>query len=469
MNLMRIAGSSFAMALLVSGQTAFPDTLDAVSKIVDTVSSAVTKATSKDSSSDSSKKTDAKDSSDKTASSTTQQTSASSAAATTTTANAAQPAAAQQPAATTAQQSDASFVSDMGFSVTFPSGWAKSRPDANTVSIVDAESNVEFNIQNVPTTANGGKFASASELATELKTQLSQSCQGFKLIGERDCLYSGVQGREFLAEYSINGTGFRQWFSIIPRPDGKTLHQFYFFVPTTSYDKYFPQVQKFLGSWKLTGVEAPGQLRVQPPSLKARAQAASPQAGATPQTATAAVQQAPALKTPDASSVDVKIIKTQTDSAIQAEKGKYTAKVYALQSAILKEEGPQYLAMACPKCGAKEGFALVNWQWQCMKCNYVAASALDTLAPSCKTYREENANAAAEAKKAIAAAKDAGNKSLAAKGYGPLWDLSSDDLALDSNAQQPLQKAKAAAGAAAGSAKSLTDDFFSSPASGTSN
>ncbi len=455
MNSSRIAGLSLAAALSIAGQAAQADTIDTVVSIVNSVSGVVNKATSK-STDDSAKKTEKKDDSSaaKTQSSTQTTTAASPATAT------------PQP-----QTAESGFsVSDMGFSVAYPTGWAKSRPDANTVSFVDADSNVEFNIQNVPTTANGGKFASASELANELKAQLSQSCQGYRLIGERDCLYSGVQGREFMVEYLLNSTSFRQWFSILPRPDGRTIHQFYFFVPTTSYDKYFPQVQKFLGSWKLTGVEAPAQLRVQPPSLKTRAQtqvqAAPAAAAVTTAVATAsappAAPQAQPMKQHDASSVELKIIKLQTENAIQAEKGKYDAKALSLQSEIIKDEGAKYMAMPCPKCGAKDGFALVNWQWQCPKCQFVAASTLDTLAPSCKTYREEIAAANLNARIAIAAAKSAGNKALAAKGYAPLWNEAEDDLPQEAPAAKPLK-------AAAPSAKALADDFFSAPSGGASN
>ena len=302
---------------------------------------------------------------------------------------------------------------ELGIAVNYPSTWTKAKPDANTISFASPDGDAEFNIQVIPTLISGGKFATPTDLVNDLKKQLPQSSQNFKVIGERDCTYAGTPGREFLAEYTMNSILFRQWFSIISRQDGKSFVQFYFFVTAESYNKYFPSVQKFLGSLRLGSSEIGKHLRYQPPQLNSgNAQGASQ------------------LKTPDLTNVDVKLIKMQTESLIQSEKGKYTAKALALQGQILKSEGAQYVAMSCPTCGSKDGMVLEKWQWHCPKCSYVAKSVLDSKVSDGKTCRQALDEASAEAQKNIAAAKDSGNKALAEKGFGPLWNISQGE-ALD--------------------------------------
>lgn len=172
-----------------------------------------------------------------------------------TTATAAQPA--EEAAALTNEFAEAAA----GYSMKYPADWTYEKQGEGWDTIVFSGKRgtdayrATVNIQNILTKANGGKYATATELMESLKTQFKQG-EDAKIVDEQPLSYTTkqgetIEGSQVLAEYVFNGEQFKQWQIVIPRPDGKYFHAIAYTAPADLFNTYISTARAMINTWTM--------------------------------------------------------------------------------------------------------------------------------------------------------------------------------------------------------------------------
>jgi len=167
-----------------------------------------------------------------------------------------------QPAQTAPDLTNNFSETAAGYVMKYPADWTFAK-QGNTWDMVafsgkegtDA-ARASVDIQNIPSTTNGGEYASATVLMTDLKTKLGKAGQDFQLIDEQPLSYmtkagATLDGDQVLAQYSLNGEAFEQWMIVIPSPDGKYFHAISYTAPVSIFTKYLATAQAMIQSWSM--------------------------------------------------------------------------------------------------------------------------------------------------------------------------------------------------------------------------
>jgi hypothetical protein len=146
----------------------------------------------------------------------------------------------------------------LGCTIQYPEAWkATSEPGKVLFSGAKREKDVgpAVGIRNVKSTkVEGGRYKNIDELIGDIEGQLkSTDLKDVKVYPSQPYAYekAGLKlgAKQFSAEYTYAGAPYRQWFVIVPRPDGMIFHLWYFVSDTGSYDKNAAIARAMLDSW----------------------------------------------------------------------------------------------------------------------------------------------------------------------------------------------------------------------------
>ena len=147
-----------------------------------------------------------------------------------------------------------------GFTIRYPADWIYIFDNEYTVIFSGMEGTPAFystvNIQNVASTKLGGSYTDLDSVVSDFKNQLASASQG-KIYNEKTFIYPmrdghELMGKQFTAEYYLQGTKFKQLQIVVPRSNEEFFHCWAYTSPIDQYDTYFAIAQAMLSSWVIT-------------------------------------------------------------------------------------------------------------------------------------------------------------------------------------------------------------------------
>ena len=150
----------------------------------------------------------------------------------------------------------------LGYTIDYPADWVVERPSEFTVLFTGVgwtpASRVSFTIQNVASSAIGGRFETSSELLDDLKCQLATG-------GGDVCIYIGeaitvvdtsnrtLIGPQIVAEYEYDGDIYQEWIAVVPHGSGDIFYILSYTAPRDDYDRFEPTVLEMVSTWTIGG------------------------------------------------------------------------------------------------------------------------------------------------------------------------------------------------------------------------
>ena len=331
---------------------------------------------------------------------------------------------------------------EFGYSIKYPDGWKYALSTENTVSFTNPEGEAEISIQNILGSASNGKYKTIDELIKDLKAQISNSTVAPRFIPERDYALGSTayKGKEFAAEYTMNGIKYRQWFVVIPRMDGKIFYSIYMLVPAESWTKYLSTGKEVIAGLKIENdspaASTANTATVNPGILPSTVNTVQTQAPATASTAVPAVETVQtninAVQTTASRSLSSQYQGISQDinwinTSIAGESRAYQIARDKIRMNLKYNTENAYKNVKCPKCGKIGSFVFVNdkYGWQCPDCSYFAGSLLSQKDESGKTYGEQLDLAYKDSCDKVTQLRKKGNDICAKNGLAPYWDLNS--------------------------------------------
>ena len=148
----------------------------------------------------------------------------------------------------------------VGYTIKYPGAW-KASFDSGKALFNGAKTEKDIGpavgVRNVKSTkVEGGVYKDIDAIVKDIESQLvSKELKDVKVYPAEPYTYQkgGVKvvGKQFSAEYIYAGSPYRQWFVIVPRPDGRMFHLWYFVSNVATYDKNLETAKAMLDSWMI--------------------------------------------------------------------------------------------------------------------------------------------------------------------------------------------------------------------------
>ncbi|MFH1078479.1 MAG: hypothetical protein V1745_04355 [Patescibacteria group bacterium] len=149
-----------------------------------------------------------------------------------------------------------------GYAMAYPADWIYETKGEGfrTVIFSGASGTVAYratvNIQNIPSKANDGNFATAKDVMEDMKKQLL-ALEGGKIVDEQPLSYTAdasttLDGIQLAAEYTLQGETYQQWQIVVPRTDGMFFNTIAYTAPAGLFATYQPTAQAMIQTWTMT-------------------------------------------------------------------------------------------------------------------------------------------------------------------------------------------------------------------------
>lgn len=150
----------------------------------------------------------------------------------------------------------------LGYSIQYPYDWVYSKDDPMTIVFSGASGTRAWystvSIQNILSAKLKGKYKDLDELAEDLKGQFKTGAKNVAFSGMENFSYNKnfiLSGKQFTAEYTDQGTRFKQWLILIARPEGGIFYAWFYTSRIEQYNEFLPAAKAMLGSWTILPVQ----------------------------------------------------------------------------------------------------------------------------------------------------------------------------------------------------------------------
>ncbi len=149
-----------------------------------------------------------------------------------------------------------------GYTIDYPANWVAERPADYTVRFTGRTgtpaARVVFSIQNVASTAIGGRFTDPSALLDNLKCQLATSApdiciyQGppFTLV---DVSGGGLSGPQIIVEYKSKDDIYKKGIAVVPHSSGDVFYVAMYTTLRGDYERFKSIVDDMVATWRIGG------------------------------------------------------------------------------------------------------------------------------------------------------------------------------------------------------------------------
>lgn len=139
-----------------------------------------------------------------------------------------------------------------GYTIEYPADWIYTTQSTHTV-IFGWKKEAEVSIHNLLSTKHKeGQYKDIDAIIEEYEKQL-KTAQDAKIYHPEPFVYKkdGVTltGKQFMAEYTLQGERYKQWMIIILRNDGEVFHVWIYVSPVKRYETYLGIAKAMLDSW----------------------------------------------------------------------------------------------------------------------------------------------------------------------------------------------------------------------------
>ena len=145
-----------------------------------------------------------------------------------------------------------------GYLIRYPSDWIYQNPSPYTVVFSGARGTPAYystvTIQNLASTALGGKYASVDDVLSEFKCELASGSEEIRIYDPKLWTWTLSDGRKlagkgFTAEFTRQGTSYRAWEVVFPHPNGNVFCTFAYTSSPEEFATYLPIAQAMFESW----------------------------------------------------------------------------------------------------------------------------------------------------------------------------------------------------------------------------
>jgi hypothetical protein len=148
---------------------------------------------------------------------------------------------------------------DAGYTIRFPSGWIFKKQSENTYIFSGKEGSQAYystiNIQKLRSKKNGGVYADVDAVIEGFKKDFLSGDANAKFFDGRSFKYADknvqLEGKQFKAEYIIQGTKFRQWLVVISDYSQDYFYAFSYTSPADQYDFFLWIAELMLETWRI--------------------------------------------------------------------------------------------------------------------------------------------------------------------------------------------------------------------------
>lgn len=152
-----------------------------------------------------------------------------------------------------------------GYTIDYPGDWVAERPTDYTVRFTGRRgtpaARVAFSIQNVASTAIGGRFDGPTALLDDLKCQLVISATDICIhpgppFTVLDTSGTGLTGPQIIAEYRSGDDVYKKWIAVVPHSSGDVFYVAMYTALRSDYDRFKPAVDAMVATWTIGGTGA---------------------------------------------------------------------------------------------------------------------------------------------------------------------------------------------------------------------
>ncbi|MBM3250439.1 MAG: hypothetical protein FJZ09_06360 [Candidatus Omnitrophica bacterium] len=148
---------------------------------------------------------------------------------------------------------------DAGYTIRFPSGWIVKKQSENTYIFSGKEGSLGYystiNIQKLRSKKNGGIYGNVDEVVEGFKKDFLSGDANVKFFDGRGFKYADknvqLEGKQFKAEYTMQGTKFRQWLVVISDYSQDYFYAFSYTSPADQYDFFSWIAELMLETWRI--------------------------------------------------------------------------------------------------------------------------------------------------------------------------------------------------------------------------
>lgn len=144
----------------------------------------------------------------------------------------------------------------LGYSMMYPRRWQISRPNPST-AVFGGETGTEeafttISVQNVAPPMSGSDRMIVDMVVQELQAQMAHSVSDIHHTPGKPFMLgttgNPVEVSQFLSDYRMGGTAFRQWTLAMPRPGEGIIHVWTYSAPLDRFSRYQGIAQQMAGS-----------------------------------------------------------------------------------------------------------------------------------------------------------------------------------------------------------------------------
>jgi hypothetical protein len=146
----------------------------------------------------------------------------------------------------------------LGYSLSYPDTWVYTFQAPHIVvfgvkQIADGEATVSIRNLN-STRVSGGNYKDVDQVIESILNQL-KTAKDVVVYNPEPFQYAKGQtkltGKQFVAEYAMQGEKYKQLIIVLPRPTGEVFHVWSFVSKAKKYDSNLGMAQAMLNSWTL--------------------------------------------------------------------------------------------------------------------------------------------------------------------------------------------------------------------------